>query len=76
MIEKALLILSFSTMRYFLIAGVAFILCYVIFSKKMHKSKIQKNKAPKSSFKRDVLHSLQTTIIHVRNRIPVYLSAS
>jgi lathosterol oxidase len=63
--ERIVVMLSISTIRYFIVAGIAFLLCYRLFAHKIHKAKIQKNAAPRSSFKRDILHSLQTTIIHV-----------
>lgn len=63
--EKIIVLLGISTIRYFVVAGIAFALCYWLFAGKIHKAKIQKNKAPRASFIRDILHSLQTTMIHV-----------
>lgn len=63
--EKIIVLLSISTIRYFVVAGIAFALCYWIFAEKIHKAKIQQSAAPTAGFKREILHSLQTTVIHV-----------
>lgn len=49
--------------RYFIIAGLAFLLCYKLFYRKLQPSKIQKSNAPRANFKRDIWYSVQTTLI-------------
>ncbi|SMC57987.1 sterol desaturase family protein [Pedobacter nyackensis] len=64
LIEKILMLLSISTIRYFIMAGIAFALCYKLFARKLYKAKIQLGHAARSNFKRDIWYSMQTTIIH------------
>ncbi|MNK00796.1 Fatty acid hydroxylase superfamily protein [compost metagenome] len=63
LIEKTLMLFSISTIRYFIMAGIAFGLCYKLFAGKLHKAKIQQRDADRSNFIRDIWHSMQTTII-------------
>lgn len=49
--------------RYFLFAGVAFLVCYKFFAEAFSKNKIQSKDANKADFKREIVHSLQTSII-------------
>ncbi|SDE33025.1 Sterol desaturase/sphingolipid hydroxylase, fatty acid hydroxylase superfamily [Mucilaginibacter pineti] len=65
--EKALhvfvTIFSISAVRYFVIAGVPFIVFYKILNTWFGKSKIQSRLATKSDFFREVVLSMQTTIV-------------
>lgn len=54
-----------SAIRYFIIAGIPFLLFYKLFSKWFSKSKIQQRHAAKSDFWREIRHSLQTTGIFI-----------
>lgn len=51
--------------RYFAIAGSAFLVFYKLYPKFFLKNKIQNRKATTSDFKREILHSLQSTFILV-----------
>lgn len=52
-----------SLLRYFLIAGIPFILFYYLFKNKMEIYKIQKRILKKSDFKREIFYSSQTTLV-------------
>lgn len=52
-----------SLLRYFLIAGIPFILFYYLFKNKMSIYKIQKRILKKSDFKREIFYSSQTTLV-------------
>ncbi|MBE9661972.1 sterol desaturase family protein [Mucilaginibacter myungsuensis] len=54
---------AISTIRYFLIAGVAFLLCYTLFGRKLIANKIQPKLAARKDFIREILHSIQTTAV-------------
>ena len=56
---------SISLLRYFIIAGLPFLVYYVVRSKRLVKSKIQSRKASSKDFIREILHSMQTTSIIV-----------
>lgn len=56
-------IFGVSTLRYFIIAGIPFLLFYRLFTAYFAKSKIQNRQANKQDFVREMLHSLQTTAI-------------
>ncbi|OKS89258.1 sterol desaturase family protein [Mucilaginibacter polytrichastri] len=64
-IETLLRLFGVSAIRYFIIAGLPFILCYKILTTWFAKSKIQQRQAALSDFKREVLHSMQTTAVLV-----------
>lgn len=49
--------------RYYVIAGLAFVVFYHIFSKFVHKNKIQERYATKKDFRREVLNSSVSAII-------------
>jgi sterol desaturase/sphingolipid hydroxylase (fatty acid hydroxylase superfamily) len=55
--------LVFTLVRYFLIAGTAFVIFYKLFPKRFSKNKIQARFAKKKDFIREILHSMQTTFI-------------
>jgi lathosterol oxidase len=50
-------------LRYFIIAGIPFVLYYVLFSDKFRRFKIQTKNASSSDFYREILHSVQTTFV-------------
>ena len=52
-----------SIVRYFIIAGLAFVLFHKLFPKRFIKNKIQVRIAKKKDFFREILHSMQTTLI-------------
>ncbi|RKR84452.1 sterol desaturase/sphingolipid hydroxylase (fatty acid hydroxylase superfamily) [Mucilaginibacter gracilis] len=56
-------IFTISATRYFVIAGIAFLLCYKILSNWLTKAKIQSRTAANADFYREILHSVQTTAI-------------
>ncbi|NJB84089.1 sterol desaturase family protein [Wenyingzhuangia aestuarii] len=60
-------ILPFITnlLRYFIFAGLPFLIFYVFFPNTYAKSKIQLYSAKKNDFVREILHSVQTTLILV-----------
>lgn len=49
--------------RYFLLAGIPFVIFYLLFPEKFSKNKIQTRFAKRKDFIREILHSLQTTFI-------------
>ena len=61
--EAILKIFSISIFRYFLIAGIPFLVCYNLLGKRLIKSKIQKRYAARNDFIREIVHSLKTTVI-------------
>jgi lathosterol oxidase len=56
-------IFGISAIRYFVIAGIPFILIYKTFSKLFTKNKIQNRQATPTDFWREIIHSLQTTVV-------------
>lgn len=54
-------IFSLSLVRYFLIAGIPFILFYFLFKRRFANSRIQKRFAKKKDFIREILHSLSSS---------------
>ena len=55
--------LVLNLLRYFVIAGLAFLICYKLFPNTFSKNKIQARLAKQKDFLREILHSIQTTII-------------
>ena len=51
------------TLRYIIIAGLAFLLFYVFYSKKFSAIKIQKVRPKKSDYRREILYSLLSLVI-------------
>jgi len=49
--------------RYFVLAGAAFLLFYVVFPRKFSKNKIQLKWAQNKDFIREILHSVQTSFV-------------
>lgn len=62
-IEISLKLFAISAFRYFIIAGIPFLVFYKLLSSKFSKSKIQSKQASKKDFKREILHSMQSTAI-------------
>jgi lathosterol oxidase len=54
---------SMSGIRYFVIAGIPFLLFYKLLRRYFKQSKIQKGDADRNDFRREILHSMQTTAI-------------
>jgi lathosterol oxidase len=54
-----------STLRYFIIAGAAFLVYYILFKNKVYRSKIQQKIAAKKDFIREILYSIQTNLVFV-----------
>ncbi|RZM21594.1 MAG: sterol desaturase family protein [Pedobacter sp.] len=51
------------TLRYFVLAGIPFLIFYLVFTPYFAKSKIQSRNAIKKDFIREILHSLQSTAV-------------
>ncbi|MBE9585818.1 sterol desaturase family protein [Mucilaginibacter sp. JRF] len=62
-INSFLRIFSVTTIRYFVIAGVPFVLFYILFKNSFTKAKIQAKHAGFKDFVREILHSMQTTLV-------------
>jgi len=56
-------ILTVSALRYFVLAGIPFLIFYILFPRKFSKNKIQARFAKNKDFTREILHSVQTTLI-------------
>jgi len=56
---------SVSALRYLIIAGLPFIIFYKVLPVWFSKSKIQKRDADLKDFKREIWHSMQTTVVFV-----------
>jgi lathosterol oxidase len=54
---------SVSAIRYFVIAGIPFLIFYKLLSNKLNRAKIQGRAASLKDFTRDILHSMQTTAV-------------
>jgi lathosterol oxidase len=63
--ETFIKLFSVSAIRYFVIAGIPFLLVYKTLTTWFSKSKIQKREADIKDFKREILHSMQTTAVLV-----------
>jgi lathosterol oxidase len=61
--ETLAIIFSVSAIRYFVLAGIPFVLFYKILSNWYQGSKIQNRSAGNDDFKREILQSLQTTAV-------------
>jgi sterol desaturase/sphingolipid hydroxylase (fatty acid hydroxylase superfamily) len=63
MIHGAMLILGSSLVRYIVVAGIPFLLFYILLSGKANHLKIQERRATRKDFAREILHSLQSTLV-------------
>ncbi len=52
-----------NTLRYFILAGIPFIVFYILFPEVFSKNKIQSRFAKQKDFIREILHSMQTTLV-------------
>src|SRR3954469_5074415 len=66
--------LSITILRYFIIAGAAFFLFYRLFNKKVISNKIQVKSASRTDFIRDILYSMQTTVLFTIIACVVFLT--
>ena len=73
-LEKLAGIFGFSIARYFIVAGLAFILFYTFFSTRLVKSKIQARTAGRKDFLREIKHSISSTLIFSLIGLFVFLS--
>ncbi|MBC9909512.1 sterol desaturase family protein [Chitinophaga varians] len=56
-------IFSLSALRYFLVAGIPFMMFYWIFPARLKRQKIQRKEASRKDFFREIGHSMQTTLV-------------
>jgi len=56
-------ILGITLFRYFIIAGTAFLLCYLLLSKMLENSKIQKRTLKQKNIRSEIMHSSQTALV-------------
>jgi lathosterol oxidase len=62
-IEAGIKIFSFSTLRYFILAGLPFVLFYYLLPERFKKFKIQQKVASRKDFVREIWHSMQSTLV-------------
>jgi len=67
-------IFSVSAIRYFLIAGIPFCLFYLLLPRKLSKFKIQQKLASKKDFFREIVHSMQSTLIFTVISVALFFS--
>ncbi len=72
-IEWAAYLFGFSLIRYFSIAGVAFLLVYGLFSKRLARHKIQVREARRADFLREIGHSVWASLVMVLVAVPFLL---
>lgn len=63
LLNGTVLILGSTLLRYILVAGIPFLLFYILFHKKADHLKIQQRRAGRKDFLREILHSLQSTCV-------------
>jgi lathosterol oxidase len=61
--EVFIAVFTISVIRYFIIAGIAFLLCYKLLRKALVHSKIQGRSAARRDFIREILQSLKTMVV-------------
>lgn len=54
---------ALSTVRYFVLAGIPFLIFYKLFTGRYYRAKIQERQADRADFVREIGHSLQTTVV-------------
>jgi len=74
LIEASIKILSISTIRYFLLAGIPFVFFYLLLPAKFNKYKIQQKLASKKDFRREIWHSMQSTLVFTVIAVAIQLS--
>ena len=62
-VKTGLILGSINGLRYFLIAGIAFLIFYIFFPNQFFKAKIQANIAPNAAFFREIKYSLLSGFI-------------
>jgi lathosterol oxidase len=62
-IEATIKIFGLSAIRYFLLAGIPFILFYLLMPKRLSRYKIQQKLSSKSDYIREVWYSMQSTLV-------------
>ena len=60
--------------RYFAIAGTAFLFFYIFLADKIQVNKIQKNQADRKDFRREILYSLQTNVVFLGAALLILIS--
>jgi len=71
--EWIIYLFSFSMIRYFSIAGLAYLLVYKVFTKKLASNKIQAKHAKKADFAREIIHSINASLWMVFVAIPFFI---
>ncbi|MEM6768436.1 MAG: sterol desaturase family protein [Bacteroidota bacterium] len=61
-------------LRYFLLAGIPFLIFYILYPNVFSRNKIQKRLAKRKDFIREILHSMQTTLILVAVGLSILLT--
>lgn len=73
-IETTIQVFSISILRYFLLAGIPFVLFYLLFPKKLDRFKIQERFASRKDFIREVWHSIQSTFVFTVIALMIWLT--
>ncbi|QQS29968.1 MAG: sterol desaturase family protein [Sphingobacteriales bacterium] len=60
-----LISVSYSLLKYFIFAGIPFLIVYKLFSTRFHKAKIQQRTAKRKDFLREILYSIQSSLLFV-----------
>ena len=63
LVEETIKIFSISAVRYFVLAGLPFVIFYLLLPKKTGAFKIQQKQASKKDFLREVWHSMQSNLV-------------
>lgn len=74
LIETAVELFSISVLRYFLLAGIPFILFYLLLPGKFSRFKIQERMASQKDFIREVWHSMQSTFVFTAIALLIWLT--
>nr|WP_295864114.1 sterol desaturase family protein [uncultured Chitinophaga sp.] len=61
--ETAARLFSLEALRYFILAGIPFILFYLVFPARLKQQKIQRREASRKDFFREIWHSMQSTLV-------------
>ncbi len=57
--------LSSSLLKYFIFAGIPFLIFYKLFANRFHRAKIQQRTAKRKDFSREILYSIQSSLVFV-----------
>ncbi|WP_343561534.1 sterol desaturase family protein [Sphingobacterium sp.] len=74
LIEVSIEILSISTIRYFLLAGIPFVLFYILLPVKFGKYKIQQKLASQKDFRREIGYSMQSILVFTVIAVAIQVS--